>query len=296
MLVLDGQALARQVRQRVRAEVRELREASGVTPKLAAVLVGDDPASQIYVAGKERDCARAGLESTVVRLPADTPWAELRAHLEALGADPGVHGILVQQPLPPPLRAAEAVAATDPRKDVDGLHALSAGHLLRGEPEQGFVPCTPLGVMEILRHYGIPLRGRRAVVIGRSMLVGKPLALLLLAADATVTLCHSRTPDLGAIAREADVICLAAGRPGLLRGDMVRPGAAVVDVAISRTEDGLVGDAAADVADVAGALTPVPGGVGPMTRAMLLCNTLLAARRQAGLPAGASGGGALRHG
>jgi methylenetetrahydrofolate dehydrogenase (NADP+)/methenyltetrahydrofolate cyclohydrolase len=290
MLVLDGQALARQIRQRVRAEARELREATGVTPKLAAVLVGDDPASQIYVAGKERDCARAGLDSLVLRLPADTPWEELRARLEALGADPGVHGILVQQPLPPQLSAADAVAATDPRKDVDGLHALSAGHLLRGEPDRGFVPCTPLGVMEMLRHYGIALRGRRAVVVGRSTLVGKPLALLLLAADATVTMCHSRTPDLGAITRQADVICLAAGRPGLLRADMVAPGAAVVDVAITRTEAGLVGDAAPDVAEVAGALTPVPGGVGPMTRAMLLCNTLLAARRLAGLPAGARHG------
>ncbi len=296
MLVLDGQSLAREIRTRVKAEARELRARTGVTPRLAAILVGDDPASQIYVAGKERDCARAGLESVVVRMPADTPWATLRGKIEELGADPRVHGILVQQPLPPQIRAADAVAATDPRKDVDGLHALSAGHLLRGESDEAFVPCTPLGILEILRHYGIPLRGRRAVVVGRSMLVGKPLALLLLQADATVTVCHSRTPDLAEVTRRADVLCLAAGRPGLLRADMVAPGATVVDVAMNRSEGGLVGDAAPDVADVAGALTPVPGGVGPMTRAMLLANTLLAARRLAGLagapPAAAPTGGA----
>jgi methylenetetrahydrofolate dehydrogenase (NADP+)/methenyltetrahydrofolate cyclohydrolase len=286
LVLLDGAALARQIRRRVRAEAEELRARTGVTPKLAAILVGNDPASEVYVANKARDCARAGLDSTVLRLPADTPWPRLQAVLEELGADPAVHGILVQQPLPPHLDPAAVAAHTDPRKDVDGLHPLSAGHLLRGEPGQGFVPCTPLGVLELLRHYDIPLRGRRAVVVGRSTLVGKPLALLLLAADATVTVCHSRTPDLGEATREADVICLAAGRPGLLRPDMVRPGAVVVDVGINRVGDRLVGDADPAVAEVAGAMTPVPGGVGPMTRAMLLHNTLLAARRLAGAEVG----------
>jgi len=290
LLVLDGLALAREIRRRVKAEAAELRAASGVTPKLAAVLVGEDAASEIYVAGKERDCARAGLQSVVLRLPADTPWEVLRARIDELGADPAVHGILVQQPLPPQLSAALVAVHTDPRKDVDGLHPLSAGHLLRGEAEAGFVPCTPLGVMELLRHHGIALRGRRAVVVGRSTLVGKPLALLLLAADATVTLCHSRTPDLGQVTRQADILCLAAGRAGLIGADMVQPGATVVDIAMNRGADGLVGDARPEVAAVAGALTPVPGGVGPMTRAMLLCNTLLAARRLVGA-AGAGGGG-----
>ncbi len=285
--MLDGLTLAKEIRRRVKVRAAALASERGVVPKLAAILVGDDPASQMYVASKERDCGRAGLGSVVVRLPEATPWPVLKARLDELGADPSVHGILVQQPLPRQLDPALVAVCTDPRKDVDGLHPLSAGHLLRGESGQGFVPCTPLGVMEILRHYEIPLRGRRAVVLGRSTLVGKPLALLLLAADATVTLCHSKTPDLGEITRGADIICLAAGRAGLLTRDMVRPGAVVVDVGINRQGDALVGDAAPEVAEVAGALTPVPGGVGPMTRAMLLHNTLLAAQRLAGGGAGA---------
>ena len=280
--LLDGKELAKLIRRQVKAAAKELARATGVVPKLAAVLVGNDPASEIYVASKERDCERAGLESVVIRLPEATTWSELRAHLDALGADPTVHGILVQQPLPRHLDPAAVAAHTDPRKDVDGLHPLSAGHLLRNEQDQGFLPCTPLGIMELLRHYGVEVAGRRAVVIGRSTLVGKPLALLLLAANATVTLCHSRTPDLGSLTRQADMVCLAAGRAGLLTADMIRPGTTVVDVAMNRTEDGLVGDATPDVAEVAGAWTPVPGGVGPMTRAMLLQNTLLAARRLAG--------------
>lgn len=280
--LLDGKELAKQIRRRVKAEAQRLAASSGVVPKLAAVLVGNDPASEIYVASKQRDCERAGLESEVIRLPEATSWAELRDHLDRLGADPRVHGILVQQPLPRQLDAAAVAAHTDPRKDVDGLHPLSAGHLLRNEQDQGFIPCTPLGIMELLRHYGVEVSGRHAVVIGRSTLVGKPLALLLLAANATVTLCHSRTPDLGSLTRQADLVCLAAGRAGLLTPEMIRPGTAVVDVAMNRTEAGLVGDALPEVAEVAGAFTPVPGGVGPMTRAMLLCNTLLAARRLTG--------------
>ena len=283
--LLDGKELAKLIRRKVKVEARELTAATGVVPKLAAVLVGNDPASEIYVTSKQRDCERAGLESVVIRLPEATTWAELREHLDGLGADPSVHGILVQQPLPPQLDAAAVAAHTDPRKDVDGLHPLSAGHLLRNEQNEGFVPCTPLGIMELLRHYGVPVSGKHAVVIGRSTLVGKPLALLLLAANATVTMCHSRTPDLGALTRQADIVCLAAGRAGLLTPDMIRPGTTVVDVAINRSDTGLVGDAAPEVEAVAGAWTPVPGGVGPMTRAMLLQNTLLAARRLAGAAA-----------
>lgn len=283
--LLDGRELAKQIRRQVKAEAKELARATGVVPKLAAVLVGNDPASEIYVASKERDCALAGLQSVVIRLPPATTWDALRYRLDALGADPTVHGILVQQPLPPQLDPAAVAAHTDPRKDVDGLHPLSAGHLLRNEQDQGFVPCTPLGIMELLRHYGVEVAGRRAVVVGRSTLVGKPLALLLLAANATVTLCHSRTPDLGAITRQADIVCLAAGRAGLLTAAMIRPGATVVDVAMNRSDAGLVGDAAPDVTEAAGAWTPVPGGVGPMTRAMLLRNTLLAARRLSGAAA-----------
>ena len=276
MTVLDGRSLARQIRTRVATEAAALREATGVSPCLAAVLVGDDPASALYVRNKERECGRAGLTSQVLRLGANTTWDALHAELDRLGADAGVHGILVQQPLPPQIPVDAVVTHTDPRKDVDGLHPLSGGRLLRGAP--GFVPCTPLGVMALLRHYDIPLRGRRAVVVGRSALVGKPLALLLLAADATVTLCHSRTPDLGAVTREADIICVAVGRAGVLTPDMVRPGAVVIDVGINRVGDHLVGDVAPEVANVAGALSPVPGGIGPLTIAMLLANTLEAAR------------------
>lgn len=289
MLILDGKTLAKEIRKRVRADAARLRAETGVSPKLAAVLVGDDPASQIYVASKERDCAKAGLESVVIRMPADTSWDRLRALLDELGADASVHGILVQQPLPKQIDPALVAAHTDPRKDVDGLHPLSAGHLLRGETDQGFLPCTPYGIMELLRHYGVEVAGRRAVVVGRSTLVGKPLALLLLAANATVTVCHSKTPDLAEVTRGADILCLAAGRAGLVRPDMVRPGAVVVDVAMNRVGDRLVGDADPAVAEVAGAFTPVPGGVGPMTRAMLLSNTLIAASRLAA--AGGQAGG-----
>jgi len=285
---MDGRAVAREVRAEVRRQAEAFLAATGERPCLAAILVGDDPASALYVRNKERACAQTGLASRVLRLPADTPWEVLERHLDALNRDPGVHGILVQQPLPPHLDAGRVVARTDPAKDVDGLHALSQGRLLRGEP--GFVPCTPLGILELLRRYGVPLAGRRAVVVGRSVLVGKPVALLLLAEHATVTICHSRTPDLGAITRQADVLVVAAGRAGLLGPDMVRPGAAVVDVGINRVGDAVVGDVDPRVAEVAGYLTPVPGGVGPMTIAMLLRNTVQAAMAQRGLAGG--GGGA----
>jgi methylenetetrahydrofolate dehydrogenase (NADP+)/methenyltetrahydrofolate cyclohydrolase len=288
LTLMDGRAVAREVRAEVRRQAEAFLAATGERPCLAAILVGDDPASALYVRNKERACAQTGLASRVLRLPADTPWEVLERHLDALNRDPGVHGILVQQPLPPHLDAGRVVARTDPAKDVDGLHALSQGRLLRGEP--GFVPCTPLGILELLRRYGVPLAGRRAVVVGRSVLVGKPVALLLLAEHATVTICHSRTPDLGAITRQADVLVVAAGRAGLLGPDMVRPGAAVVDVGINRVGDAVVGDVDPRVAEVAGYLTPVPGGVGPMTIAMLLRNTVQAAMAQRGLAGG--GGGA----
>ncbi len=275
MRELDGRPVAKAMRQEVAAGVRALVRDRGVRPCLAAVLVGSDPGSEVYVAGKQRDCERVGITSRLVRLPEDCTRERLVQTLEELSADREVHGILVQQPLPRQLDAAEASALVDPRKDVDGLTPLQAGRLLRGEP--GFVPCTPLGVMEILRFYEIPVAGRHAVVVGRSTLVGRPVALLLLHANATVTICHSRTADLPAMTRQADILVAATGRPGLIRPEMVRRGAAVIDVGITRTDDGLVGDVDPAVAEAA-ELTPVPGGVGPMTRALLLRNTLEAAR------------------
>lgn len=273
--VLDGRPVARAIRHEVRGEVEAFVKERGFRPCLAAVLVGNDPASEVYVAGKERDCGRVGIESRVVRLPQDTTREQLRAKLDELSGDRGVHGLLVQQPLPPQLDANEASALVDPAKDVDGLTPVQAGRLLRGET--GLVPCTPLGVIEILRYYEVPLKGRHAVVVGRSTLVGKPLALLLLREHATVTMCHSRTTDLGAITRQADILVAATGRPGLITPEMVRPGTTVIDVGITRTGDKLAGDCDPAVGEIAD-LTPVPGGVGLMTRALLLRNTLQAAR------------------
>lgn len=272
--VLDGRPVARRVREGVAARVRALR-GKGVVPCLAAVLVGDDPASQVYVGRKEQACRQVGIDSRVLRLPKETTMEELRRILAALAADPAVHGVLVQQPLPPQCDLAEVAMAVPPEKDVDGLHPYNAGRLLRGE--RGLLPCTPRGIMTLLRHYDIPVAGRSAVIVGRSMLVGRPLAALLLHADATVTLCHSRTPDLAHWTRQADILVVAVGRPGLIQPAMVRPGAAVVDVGITRCGDRLLGDVDPSVADVAGALSPVPGGVGPMTVAMLLENTVEAA-------------------
>lgn len=284
MVVLDGKVVSAAVRSRVTARVHALRS-RGVVPCLAAILVGDDPASAIYVRGKEKACQEVGIDSRVLRLGADTTWVALQAELDRLGRDPAVHGILVQQPLPPQIDPAVVATHTDPRKDVDGLHPISAGHLLRGEVGvdggQGFVPCTPLGVMEILHHYQIPVQGRHAVVVGRSTLVGKPMAQLLLAEHATVTICHSRTRDLGAVTRQADILVAAMGRAGAITPAMVAPGAVVVDVGINRQGKRVVGDVDPGVAEIASALTPVPGGVGPMTIAMLLSNTVLSAERSA---------------
>ena len=277
--ILDGKATAAAQRKRVAAEVAELR-AQGVVPGLAAVLVGDDPASHVYVRGKERDCEAVGIRSLGVRLPAGASQNELHEQIDRLNADPEVSGIIVQLPLPAGLDPVAAQERTDPAKDVDGLHPDNAGRLVRGDPR--FVPATPLGCQVLLEAHGIALAGADVVVVGRSQLVGRPLALLLSlrAVNATVTMCHTGTRQLAAHTRRADVVVVAAGRPGTLTADMVRSGAAVVDVGISRAADGrLVGDVDFDaVASVAGAITPVPGGVGPMTRAMLLHNTLLAAR------------------
>jgi methylenetetrahydrofolate dehydrogenase (NADP+)/methenyltetrahydrofolate cyclohydrolase len=274
--VLDGKAVAARVRERVAAEVAALPRAPG----LATILVGDDPASAVYVRMKREDSAEVGIDSIHHEPGADVSQGDLLALIEELNADDRVDGILLQLPLPSHLDQDPLIAAIDPGKDVDGLTPLSAGLLAQGRPE-AMVPCTPRGVIELLREAGAELDGARAVVVGRSILVGKPLAALLLAENATVTHCHSHTRDLAAVCREADVLIAAAGSAGLIGAEMVRPGAIVIDVGTNRGEDGLVGDVDFEaVSEVAGAITPVPGGVGPMTRAMLLLNTLEAARRR----------------
>jgi len=275
---MDGKALAAKVRAAVAEELKEL----GGSACLATVLVGDDPASHVYVGWKHDAAAEAGIETRDHRLPESTTEAEVLELVDELNADEAVDGILVQLPLPPQIDDARVTRAVDPAKDVDGLHPLNAGRLYLDEPL--YVPATPLGIMVLLEEYDIELGGKRAVVIGRSELAGKPMAMLLLAQNATVTICHSRTADLASHTREADILVAAVGRPGLVTPDMVKPGAAVVDIGINRTDAGLVGDVDPQVADVAGFLTPVPGSVGPMTIAMLLRNTLTAAQhRRAGL-------------
>jgi methylenetetrahydrofolate dehydrogenase (NADP+)/methenyltetrahydrofolate cyclohydrolase len=279
-VILDGRAVAQKVLGEVREGVAALR-AAGVVPTLAVVLVGDDPPSRIYVNNKKKAAEGVGIASQDHLHPAGLEQPALLDLLRRLNADPAVHGILLQLPLPKGLDEAEAVETIAPEKDVDGLHPTNLGRLLAGAPT--VVPCTPAGCLEILDHYGAPLAGAEAVVIGRSRLVGKPLAQLLLARHATVTMCHTRTRDLAAHVRRADVVCVAAGRAGVVTGDMVKPGAWVVDVGINRLETGkVVGDVDfASVSGVAHAVTPVPGGVGPMTIAMLMRNTLRAAERRA---------------
>jgi methylenetetrahydrofolate dehydrogenase (NADP+) / methenyltetrahydrofolate cyclohydrolase len=278
--IIDGKAVAARVRERVAAEVATLPS----PPGLATILVGEDPASAMYVRMKREDSAEVGIESFHHEPGGDVSQDDVADLIRSLNEDERVHGILLQLPLPDHLDQDPLISLIDPRKDVDGLTPLSAGLLL--QDRDGLVPCTPAGVMELLAEAGAELSGARAVVVGRSILVGKPVAQLLLAADATVTHCHSRTRDLAAVCREADVLVAAVGSPGLVTADMVRPGAVVIDVGTNRTDDGLVGDVDFEaVREVAGAITPVPGGVGPMTRAMLLSNTVTAARR---LEAGAS--------
>jgi len=278
--LIDGVALSRQLRADLAQRVFTL-TASGQRPGLAVLLVGEDPASQVYVRNKVKACAEAGIHSLLERHPASLSQAELLARIAALNADPSIHGILVQLPLPPQIDAQRVIEAISPAKDVDGFHIASAGALLVGQP--GFWPCTPYGCLKMLEHIGCDLRGKHAVVIGRSNIVGKPMALLLLQRDATVTLCHSRTPDLKTHTRQADVIVAAVGKAGLLTADMVKPGAVVLDVGMNRDAAGkLCGDVDfAGVKEVAGYLTPVPGGVGPMTITMLLSNTVQAAERAA---------------
>jgi len=274
---IDGKAVAAAVRERVRVDVAAYVEEAGRVPTLATVIVGDDPASEIYVRNKHKACEDVGMRSVHHGLAAATGEGELLELVAALGDDDEVDGILVQLPVPAHIDPDAVVAAIDPRKDVDGLTPQNAGLLAHGTP--GLVPCTPAGVMELLAHEGVELEGAEAVVVGRSKLVGVPVARLLLGANATVTVCHSRTRDLAAICRRADVLVAAVGVPELLGADAVKPGAVVIDVGMNRTEDGLRGDVEfGAAAAAAAAITPVPGGVGPMTIAMLLVNTLQAAR------------------
>ena len=275
--ILDGKETARKIREELKARCAILKE-KGVVPGLAVVLVGNDPASAIYVGQKEKACAEVGFKSFRHELLADAAEPELFALVDRLNGDPSVHGILVQLPLPKGLSADRTIERIDPCKDVDGFHPLNAGLLACGLP--GVVPCTPKGVMRLLRDHGIPLEGKKAVVVGRSNIVGKPMAQLLLAANMTVTVCHSRTPDLAAETLQADVLVVAAGKPGIVDGSMVKEGAVVVDVGIHRTPEGIVGDVKFDeAAERASWITPVPGGVGPLTIAMLLENTLELAER-----------------
>ena len=274
--ILDGAALAARLRGQYRLRAEAL-AARGRRPGLAVIIVGDNPASRVYVRNKVRACEEAGFASRLFELPAATTQADLLGRLDELNADPAVHGILTQLPLPAHIDANRVIEAIAPAKDVDGFHVASAGALMTGLP--GFAPCTPAGVMEILKDAGIDPAGLHAVVIGRSNIVGKPMAMLLLQAGATVTICHSRTPDLGAITRQADILVAAVGRVKLVTATMVKPGACVIDVGMNRDAAGkLCGDVDfAAVREVAGSITPVPGGVGPMTIAMLLANTLKAA-------------------
>jgi methylenetetrahydrofolate dehydrogenase (NADP+)/methenyltetrahydrofolate cyclohydrolase len=276
--ILDGSAVARDVSMRVQGEVERLIEHRQITPGLATILVGDDSASAVYVATKQRACQRAGIATHVHHLPADLVEDELVHLIYRLNRDPKIHGILVQLPLPERALERAALAEIAPEKDVDGLSPISQARLLAGEP--GLRPCTPLGVMELIDRAGIDLTGKRAVVVGLSMLVGKPMAHLLLERNATVVMCHEFTRELASEVAGADVLVSAVGKPGLIRGHWIRPGAIVIDVGITRTADGIRGDVEFEAArQRAGFITPVPGGVGPMTVAMLLRNTLLAARR-----------------
>ena len=276
--LIDGRAVAKALKEEI-AQRTQAMIAQGVTPHLAVVLVGEDPTSQVYVRNKENGCIKAGIRSTVIRLEEDCTQQELEETVKRLNADASVDGILVQLPLPKHLNEASVLRLIDPDKDVDGFHAMNSGRLMNGQP--GFVPCTPLGVMKLLEAYGIDPAGKHAVVIGRSNIVGKPMAMLLLRANATVTICHSRTQNLADITRQADILVAAVGRANFVTADMVKAGAAVIDVGINRVDGKIVGDVDFDaVSGVAGYITPVPGGVGQMTIAMLLANTLDAAAKR----------------
>ena len=285
---IDGREVAKKWKENAAQRAQALTE-KGVTPHLAVIVAGDNPASQVYVRNKENACLRAGIRSTILRLPESCTQEALESAVVALNADQSVHGILVQLPLPKGLDEARVLALIDPEKDVDGFHAMNAGKLMSGQP--GFVPCTPLGVMKLLEAYNIPTRGRHAVVIGRSNIVGKPLAAMLMqkakGANATVTVVHSGTPDIAKYTRDADILIAAIGKPEFVTGDMIKPGAAVIDVGINRIpnpetgKNKLVGDVNfQEAVEVAGAITPVPGGVGPMTIAILMSNAVTACERR----------------
>lgn len=278
-LILDGTATAKTIRAEVGRDARALTAKTGIVPTLAAILAGDDPASATYVAMKERACARAGIGSQTFPFPNDAPEDAVRECLQKLNADPAVHGILVQHPLPKHMDEPGLLSLLDPAKDVDGIAPISLGRLVAGLP--AFQSCTPAGMVELMRRYSLPMAGKHAVVIGRSVILGKPLALLLLAENATVTICHSRTPNLAEITRQADILCACVGKANMITQDMIKPGAVVLDAGYNRVP-GLnhdVGDVDyAGASEVASAITPVPGGVGPMTIAMLLRNTLTAAQ------------------
>jgi methylenetetrahydrofolate dehydrogenase (NADP+) / methenyltetrahydrofolate cyclohydrolase len=278
--LIDGNALAKQIRAEVSGRTAALK-AKGIQPHLAIILVGEDPASQVYVKHKVADSEQTGLKATLERLPASTTEGDLLGRIRALNEDPAVHGILVQLPLPRHMDSHKVIETISPAKDVDGFHVASAGALMVGQP--GFWPCTPYGCLKMLDSIGYDLKGKHAVVIGRSNIVGKPMAMMLLGRDATVTICHSRTANLKALTLQADVVVAAVGKRNVLTADMVKPGAVVIDVGMNRNDEGkLCGDVDfAGVKEVAGWITPVPGGVGPMTRAMLLVNTIEAAERTA---------------
>ena len=277
---IDGKLLAARVKDRVAAGVKELKE-KGIEPCLAVIMVGDNPASQVYVKGKVKDCAECGIKSLEIHLPAETTQNELLQKLAELAGDAGVHGLLVQLPLPAHIDEKTVIEAIPPQKDVDGFTAVNVGRMMIGE--ECFLPCTPAGCMEMIRSTGVSISGKNAVVIGRSNIVGKPAAMLLLRENATVTICHSRTENLKQVCANADILVAAVGRAGFVTGDMVKPGAVVIDVGINRNAQGkLCGDVDYDAAaEKAGYITPVPGGVGLMTRAMLMQNTLQAAQKQA---------------
>ena len=277
---IEGKLLAAQVKERVAAGVKELKE-KGIEPCLAVIMVGENPASQVYVKGKVKDCAECGIKSLEIHLPAETKQEELLQKLDELADDAGVHGLLVQLPLPAHIDEKTVIEAIPPQKDVDGFTAVNVGRMMIGE--ECFLPCTPAGCMEMIRSTGVSISGKNAVVIGRSNIVGKPAAMLLLRENATVTICHSRTENLKQVCANADILVAAVGRAGFVTGDMVKPGAVVIDVGINRNAQGkLCGDVDYDAAaKKAGYITPVPGGVGLMTRAMLMQNTLQAAQKQA---------------
>jgi methylenetetrahydrofolate dehydrogenase (NADP+)/methenyltetrahydrofolate cyclohydrolase len=283
--ILNGKALSEQIRAEIAVEVADFIAKTGVTPCLAAVLVGDDPGSQVYVRNKQKACEKAGIASQLHRPPTDTTTAELLALIDHLNRAPAVHGILVQSPPPKHIDELRVLSAINPLKDVDAFHPENVGLIVQGQPR--FLPCTPHGVQQLLLRNGIPIAGANVVVVGRSDIVGKPMAILLMqkgpGGDATVTVCHSRTRDLPAVTRQADILIVAIGRPRFVTADMVKPGAVVIDVGMNRLESGLAGDVDFEgVKEVAGQITPVPGGVGLLTVTMLLHNTLVAARLQQG--------------